>query len=836
MKTLAARKLGLVFKEASAKKINPQHEYHFFHKTFQEYLAALYLAKKLLEEKINVYRDLKLSFHLITSRYKQVFIFVSGILGEATCNLFRQIGENLENECWNWLGCEKEEATFFTECFRESGKEEQLAMTLCSFIPFSQSITVDVIVDEVSCEGVLSVVKACKSFSQLQLPVHFTYKSRPLAEDSRFVYKFLASYSRLETFSISVPRVTEDVTSLVCKVLQLNSSLHSFTFETMVPIPSEEAVVIGDSLAANKTLQTVTLKLLGGLVDDWVTVLEKGLSGDTPLTSVVLEISGSVRESGKNALKNLLSNRSLKSLSFAVYGDMHDSLATLVGEGLAADPCLQSLTLIVYGSVSCSAFTSLKKGVVENNALKSLELKVFGGLPDNWVNICEALYAAKKSSSMSLTIKPDVVSKITNAQVACLRPVLKERVGAFKLHSFTVNMWGELSCSGASDLCKLLIASTVSCVNLNIHGRVTDSVATCLAENFEKVNSCTLSDLSINIRGELTRDGNSILQSLECNQTFAFTLNVQDVNVLDKSCDEVKLYGVDSSSLKEAFTKFESICSRVSKLILNLNNPSNSSEVDWGCSVGDVLAKFVSLATLSLSFNNYRGWDEDWLGHLWSGVAQNTSITTLSITVNSYNEKDIGLWMYGLWESLNQNTSITTLSITLNFYSKMEGDRKNELYCGLKENTSVTALSITENIYCDVYKDYNVFLCGGLEVNTSLTTLSIVVNNYKKIGRLCLFGPLRGLEENTSITTLNISLNNCGEMSGYSVVDPFDFLSVNPSLVTLSLALNYHSNSYEDYKDWIHKLHEFSQALEMKNSPIRICFEVNVFSERNEKT
>ena len=42
--SLAARKLGLVFKEASLRKINPQHEYFFFHKTFQEYLAAFYLA------------------------------------------------------------------------------------------------------------------------------------------------------------------------------------------------------------------------------------------------------------------------------------------------------------------------------------------------------------------------------------------------------------------------------------------------------------------------------------------------------------------------------------------------------------------------------------------------------------------------------------------------------------------------------------------------------------------------------------------------------------------------------------------------------------------------
>ena len=412
-KPLAARKLGLVFKEASAKKINPQHEYHFFHKTFQEYLAALYLAHKLLEEKVNVFHDLKLSFDDITRKYNQLFIFVSGILGEATCNLFRQIGENLKVECWNWLKCTMQEATFFTECFSESGEAEQMAMTLCSFIPFPQSVTCRT--GNESFEGVLRVANACKSFSQLQLPIHLTVYFL-VRTNLSFVGEFLTSYSRLETIVFSSQGFTEQITGVIYNVLQVNSSLHSFTLQKISPFYPKEAAAIGDNLAANKTLQTVTLKLPGELGEHWATVLEKGLSGDTPLTSVVLEISGSVRKSDMVALNNLLLNRSLQSFGLTIYGDMHDSLATSVAEGLAANPYLKSLTLTVCGSVSCSAFISLKKGVVENSTLRSLVLKVFGGLPENWINICEALYVAKKSS-LSLTIEPDVVSKITTSQV-----------------------------------------------------------------------------------------------------------------------------------------------------------------------------------------------------------------------------------------------------------------------------------------------------------------------------------------------------------------------------------------------------------------------------------
>ena len=820
-KPLAARKLGLVFKEASAKKINPQHEYHFFHKTFQEYLAALYLAHKLLEEKVNVFHDLKLSFADITRKYNQVFIFVSGILGEATCNLFRQIGENLKVECWNWLNCTEQEATFFTECFSESEKAEQMAMTFCSFIPFPQSVTSDIRNNLFG--GVLSVANACESFSQLQLPVNLTLCDFNISPWDPSAHKFLASYSRLETivfFNLIEGKIRW---GSMGKALQVNPSLHSLTLQTNYCISSKEAAVIGDTLAANKTLQTVTLKLLGELGEDWATVFEKRLSGDRPLTSVVLEINGSVRESGMVAFNNLLLNRSLQSFRLTIYGDMHDSWATLVAKGLKAAPYLKSLTLTVYGSVSCSAFISLKKGVVENSSLRSLVLKVFGGLPENWINICEALYAAKKSS-LYLTIEPDVVSKITTSQVACLRPVLlEETLGVLKLHSLIVKMWGELSDDGASDLCKLLIASRVSCVNLNIHGRVTDGVATCLVENFDKVKS--LSDLSVNIRGEVTRDGKSTLQALTCNQKFSFTLDVYDVKTGDEICEEVELSVVDSSSLTSAFTNVETICSRVNKVSMNFDGPSFSSEEDWGCILGDFLAKFVSLATLHLSFNNCSGMSEGWMGGLWIGVSQNTSITTLSITFNNYSkiseycisELGSGLaqntslttlsiavnnysdmvqnWMYELVRGLAQNASIITLSITVNNYSEISEYCIDERGSGWAQNTSITTLSITVNNYHVLRENWIGVLGSGLAENKSITTLSITVNNYRDLSAFLLNELGRGVAQNTSITTLSITINNYRTLIEYDLdFMESDFLQ-NMSITTLSMTINIYSNN-----------------------------------------
>ena len=852
-KPLAARKLGLVFKEASAKKINPQHEYHFFHKTFQEYLAALYLAHKLLEEKVNVFHDLKLSFADITRKYNQVFIFVSGILGEATCNLFRQIGENLKVKCWNWLKCTVQEATFFTECFSESGEAEQMAMTLCSFIPFPQTVTRCIGND--IFEGVLSVANACKSFSQLQLPVHLSVYFDDILH-LRSADEFLTSYSRLETIVFFSEDFTEQITGLMYSALQVNSSLHSFTLQTSSCFSPKEAASIGDNLAANKTLQTVTLKLPGELGEHWATVLEKGLSGDTPLTSVVLEISGSVRKSDMVALNNLLLNRSLQSFGLTIYGDMHDSLATSVAEGLAANPYLKSLTLTVCGSVSCSAFISLKKGVVENSTLRSLVLKVFGGLPENWINICEALYVAKKSS-LSLTIEPDVASTIKTSQVACLRPLLlEEKLGVLKLHSLTVKMWGELSCTGASDLCKLLIASRVSCVNLSIHGRVTDGVATCLVKNFDKVN--LLSALCMNIRGEVTRDGKSTLQALTCNQKFFSTLDVRDAKTVDEICEEVELSVVDSSSLTSAFTNVETICSRVNKVSMNFDGPSFSSEEDLGCILGDFLAKFVSLATLHLSFNNCSGMSEGWMGGLWIGVSQNTSITTLSITFNNYSkiseycisELGSGLaqntslttlsiavnnysdmvqnWMYELVRGLAQNGSIITLSITVNNYSEISEYCIDERGSGWAQNTSITTLSITVNNYHVLRENWIGVLGSGLAENKSITTLSITVNNYRDLSAFLLNELGRGVAQNTSITTLSITINNYRTLIEYDLdFMESDFLQ-NMSITTLNMTINIYSNN--NY-DWICQL---GDDLAQSSSITTLSIIVNNHNARSE--
>ena len=786
-KDLAARKLGLVFKEASVKRIKPQHEYHFFHKTFQEFLAASYLAHKLLKEQVNVLRDLKLTFgEDISGEYQQVFLFVTGILGEDASVLFEQIGEMCKTEDWDWCNCSDEQATFFIESFNESRNAEQVAMALCSFIPFP--LTLDIYED--STADVLRVVNACKHFPRLQHPLHLIVNVEVLPDsDINSVVDFIASCSELTTLSLSVGFLSiEDFADSFCAALSGNFTLSSFTGQLLHSIHGID--IPGYTLAASKTSATVTFKLADELNDAWAINLGTGLSPTTPLTSVVFKIYGSVGNTAITALKSILSNRTLTSLDLIVYGEMTDSQAAAVGEGLAAESILKSLTLIVFGKLSYVGAVSLKKGFKENTSLNSLKVKVFGELPDNWATITENELMGKKSF-LSLTVHPNVAGKITTAQVVSLCP-------GFKLQSLTLNLWGELRCNEAESLCKRLVESSTSCVTLNIHGRVTDDVAECFLRYLKLCK--TLSSLRIKIWGELTRDGNSALQEL-CNQRDSFSLSVCRMTSDDWICKELHSTINLPSSFTPVFTKVkETLTSKLSLNITNHRDPTG----DLCHGLRDGLANDTSLTTLNLKFDDFRDMSGDWTHDLGDGLAKNTSLTTLSLTFNDCIDMS-GDWTHGLGDGLAKNTSLTTLSLTFNDFRDMSGDWAHGLGDGLAKNTSLTTLSLTFNDFRDMSGDWTHGLRDGLATNTSLTTLSLTFNNYNVIGEIWAHGLGDGLAKNTSLTTLSLTFNDFRDMSGDWAHGLGDGLAKNTSLTTLSLTFN----GFRDMSgDWTHGLRD----------------------------
>ena len=233
-KGLVSRHVGLVYKEESVRRLKPQHEYFFLHKTFQEYLAAAFIAHKLRGNQLRLFE--RLSFHKLVKKYREVFLFVSGIMGRDASILFTQIGEELKNWGeWDWVTCTQsgvvtmddrdgeenwdrnykkdrgwEAATFFTKSFSESGHNEQMAETLCSYIPFPSHFEIELGNDE---SGITyHVFEACKTFSNLQRPVRLTVNGLFVLRLDHVTFpKRIRFFSKLQTLSIFTPAMTLDL-------------------------------------------------------------------------------------------------------------------------------------------------------------------------------------------------------------------------------------------------------------------------------------------------------------------------------------------------------------------------------------------------------------------------------------------------------------------------------------------------------------------------------------------------------------------------------------------------------------------------------------------------
>ena len=173
---LVACRLGFVYKEESLKVLKPQHEYCFLHKSFQEFLAASYVAHKLRRKKLNVFEHL--SFDAVVKKFLQVFLFVCGILRKDASILFEQIGEKLQSD-WDWLKCSEAAANFFIESWSESGNPEEMGNTLCLFLPFPLVVYLIFFNDSDNERwNLLRVLFFCTTFSKVKVPDVFQLEIR----------------------------------------------------------------------------------------------------------------------------------------------------------------------------------------------------------------------------------------------------------------------------------------------------------------------------------------------------------------------------------------------------------------------------------------------------------------------------------------------------------------------------------------------------------------------------------------------------------------------------------------------------------------------------------
>ena len=864
-KGLVARGIGLLYKEESLKRLNPQHEYFFLHKTFQEYLAAAFIADKLRRNLLRLFE--RLSFHELVKKYREVFLFVCGILGRDASILFAQIGEELKNWGeWDWDWCkqsgvmtmddrEREEnwddwnsddegleaATFFTDSFSESGHNEQMAETLCSYIPFPPHVTVKVKPsrDRHQAGNIYHVLEACKNFSKLQKPVRLTvYDSlfeRYLSDDD--VAERIQSCSKLETLSIFTPSVTLDLANALHNSLSGNTTLSKFTLQVCGSISCDAAAVIGEWLAARKSLKNVTFLLRRVKGEAWASALETGLSADTLLSSVNLSVVGSMSDTSILALGKLSLNGALTRLSLNVSGDMQTVVADVISKGIALQTALRSFSLNINGNLSRSCANSLKRGLLENCSLNYLRVSVLGKVPSNWQAFVETIRLAKKVS-ITFDFYPDSCSRVTRNQMDnfCPSPDLVEKGSQTKQH-LTVVLWGELSCDWAKALSKVLVRASLTSLALEMHGRVTDNVAYCIARYVRRHK--TLLSMTIDVWGELAPETRSFLQGLSSTGKTV-EVKVHDVCVVpDESCIALDVCIDSIESLSSVLNAIKD--TREEKINLKIINNDGASQ-NWTHLVGDALAENTTVTALDVTINNHKTNVTADLGKdLGESLLRSSSLTVLNLAINNYSNMAKG-WECSLVKSLSKLASLTTLSLAIDDHGK-DRTAENGLADGVIAMKSLSTLSIVINGR-NLSNFWSSFLRNCLEGSTSLTLLCVTVNNYVDRNKEAFYwfaddpeeepddcwyeGLADGLERTTSLNELTLTINNNMNATDNCWVESVcEGFVENESGTTLTVTVSSDS-SFLDCMSWVPEL---NKGLSKNNSLTTLTLIANDYSE-----
>ena len=816
---LVVRELGFVHREESLKRLKPEHQYCFLHKSFQEYLAASYIAPKLRRNKFNVFEHL--NFDAVVEKFPQVFVFVCGILREEASILFEQIGEELESD-WDWVECSEAAANFFIDSWRESGDAEEMANTLCSFLPFPPVVYPDFFGNSEGEHGdpLFGVLWFCRRFSKVEAPdgiyLNIAFADGPLLSSSIMV-RDLASLPNLESLDFSDCDVDVEL-----KVLELFQVLPDFASLAQLVLPDLPEMtdwgIVAEALRTNETLETVRCILLGERGEGLIRALNAGLCADTPLSSVDLTICGPMSETGLQALEKLLLNKSLTSVSVKVDGDMSYSLAVTLSRALAGQTSLKDLKLCVKGKLSFCCAKLIERGIVKNNSLSELRVCLDGELPDNWQVVVENLNVRlTEKSTVTFKIYPNTFGQVTATEFNDFRDVCVKMYGFFAQKSVTLNVWGELTVGGAEAIFSVLPCTWVCHLTLNVHGKLTDDFLHCTARHVDKQKP--LCPITINTWDQLTNEGKDLFKELELDKSSAVTLNVCEVQVLSDESGDNKIVSVDNGS---SLIKLLEEAKNTGKENLTVTINAKSDDSTWDDS--DDSSWGDSDDSTGRSCND----------SLLVGLPRNCSLNSLTLTFINFHLRSTRLSLT-LIDCLEGCSSLKSLTLTLNEYNEWKKNYASLLRKGLGRNKSLISLTLTINIYTrppivfddsdddgDDISDDNVDDISDDDVpNISMDSFTLTINEFSGTrgywDRVDIINYVWGLKSGDlwpnykSLNTFNLTLNNRDKVSVSSLLEFLDAVMKVNSLRTLRLKLNHWPCNEYDFS----KLEVKSPSLEL---------------------
>ncbi|XP_044164923.1 uncharacterized protein LOC122948898 [Acropora millepora] len=744
---IVARRLGLVYKEESLKRLKPRHSYSFLHKTFQEYLAASHIAHKFRGSEFQMLEQMLFSESAMR-KFKQVFAFVCGILGEEANIVFEQIGLNFLQKQWDWSECEWLTASFFVESWKETGNAKGMAKTLFSFLPFSRPLH---LWGDVQCDALCDVLKECSDLPE-ELKVAEVHIS-----------PFVAS---------------ECVSDLID--------------------------VLGD---VNKTLaEKLTFALFADAGKGVSKVPDFGFS------SIRLRICGSLGSFSLQDFENLLLHKCLSSLSITVCGDVQESLVEALARGLrAGESAVKFLDLCLNGNFSFRGASLLQQGILRNRSLTSIKVSVNGEPKENWQAVAKNLRTQFAEKAIVSEIYPNTFSKVKDSQVTHLNRFLSKTDLKQETATVNVwgELSGD-GCKAVCEVLLHTPVSLLTLnIHGQLTNEMLRYIARCVEEQ-EKLSPMTINawiemtEKENKLIKELGLDKNPLF-SLNVRGSSAPLKESSDSKVF--SSDEPQsLIALFEKATKGPSSEFTQHTSQKS-LTIKIND---GKSVEWEHGLSEGLGGNTSLKSLTLEIDDFGNDDREWGRHLGEGLARNTSLESLTIKVQA--DSTSNEWEYGLGEGLAGNTSLKSLTLEIDDHGDGSDEWGRGLGEGLARNTSLESLTIKIIKASLVSSKWEHGLGEGLAGNTSLKSLTLEIddddNDYDEWGRsLCGDGKDNhewgrglgeGLARNTSLESLTIKIEAEYTISEWEY-GLGEGLAGNTSLKSLTLEFDHYGDDNDEW-------------------------------------
>ncbi|XP_067017768.1 uncharacterized protein [Acropora muricata] len=834
---IVARRLGLVYKEESLKRLKPRHAYSFLHKTFQEYLAAAHIAHKFRGSEFQMLEQMP--FLLDEEwKFKQVFVFACGILGEEANIVFEQIGNMLQKQ-WDWAKCNVSTAYFFVDSWKETGNAKGMAKTLCSFLPFSRRIHVW---DGSQCNYLPYVLKECSELPE-ELKVAEVHISPfvdsddvsdlfDVCEDVNKTLEEKLTFALFADVATGVSKVPDFGLSSVR--LMICGSLGSFSLQDF------------ENLLLHKCLSSLSITVCGDVQESLVEALARGLAGESAVTFLDLCVNGNFSFRGGSLLQQgILRNRSLTSINVSVNGEPPENWHS-VSKNLRAQFAEKAIVSEIYpntfSKVKDSQLTHLNR-LLSKTDLKqqTVTLNVWGELSgDGCKAVCEVLLHTPLSH---LTL--NIHGELTNEVLRYIARCVEEQE---KLSPITINAWAEMT-EKENKLIKELGLDKNPSFSLNVCG----TSAPLKESSDEKVFSSDEPQSLIALFEKATKGPFSEFTEDTSQKSLTIKVNDDKSNEWEHSLSEGLARNTSLKSLtleidnyddddKSARGLGEGLARNTSLESLTIKCTSRISK--WGHGVGEGLAGNTSLKSLTLEIDNYdddnksaRGLGEGLarntslesltikctsriskLGHgVGEGLARNTSLKSLTLEIDNYDDDDKSA--RGLGEGLARNTSLESLTIKCTSRISKWGHGVGE---GLAGNTSLKSLTLEIDDFMGYCDEWGRRLGEGLARNTSLESLTIKMN-ADLTHRDWEYGLGEGIARNTYLKSLTLEIRDFHDTKwGRGLCEG---LAGNTSLESLTLAINYSEGGRRN--EWGHVLCE---SLAKNNSLNSLTLTINDFS------